>query len=70
MALCLNANMAYKDFQMLRNDRYFVDKTVMIEKGSALKADSTPEAAIRQIKEREYCEKLLKEGVNEILLWE
>lgn len=33
-----------------------------------LKADSTPEEAIRQIKEREYCEKLLKEGVDEILL--
>jgi len=33
-----------------------------------LKADSTPEAAIRQIKEKEYCEKLLKENVKDILL--
>ncbi len=32
-----------------------------------LKADSTPEAAVRQIKEREYCEKLKKENVEEIL---
>ena len=34
MALCLNANTAYKDFQMLRHDRYFVDKTAIIEKVS------------------------------------
>lgn len=33
-----------------------------------LKADSTPEAAIQQIKEREYCEKLRKGGVENILL--
>ena len=33
-----------------------------------LKADSTPEAAIRQIKDKEYSEKLLKEGVENILL--
>ena len=33
-----------------------------------LKADSTPEAAIRQIKAREYTEKRLREGVHEILL--
>ncbi len=34
MALHLNTNAAYKDFQMLRNDRYFVDKSAMIEKVS------------------------------------
>lgn len=34
MALCVNANTAYKDFQMLRHDRYFVDKTAIIEKVS------------------------------------
>lgn len=33
-----------------------------------LKADSTPEAAIRQIKDKEYCEKLKKENVQVILL--
>lgn len=33
-----------------------------------LKADSTPEAAIQQIKEKEYCEKLRKGGVENILL--
>lgn len=33
-----------------------------------LKADSTPEAAIRQIKDKNYCEKLLNEGVENILL--
>ncbi len=32
-----------------------------------LKADSTPQAAIRQIQEREYQEKLVKEGVTKIL---
>lgn len=32
-----------------------------------LKADNTPEAAIRQIKDKEYCEKLKKVGVKEIL---
>lgn len=30
MALYLNTNAAFKDFKMLRNDRYFVDKTGMI----------------------------------------
>lgn len=33
-----------------------------------IKADSTPEAAIRQIREREYCEKLRREGTERILL--
>ena len=33
-----------------------------------VKADSTPEAAIRQIKEREYAQKLKREGVSRILL--
>lgn len=33
-----------------------------------LKADSTPEAAIMQIREREYCEKLKKEDIENILL--
>ena len=33
-----------------------------------LKADSTPEKALRQIKEKEYCEKLHNEGVENILL--
>lgn len=33
-----------------------------------LKADSTPEAAIQQIKDKEYCEKLKKENVKVILL--
>lgn len=33
-----------------------------------LKAGGTPEAAIRQIVEREYCEKLEKEGVGRILM--
>ena len=33
-----------------------------------LKADSTPEAAIQQIKEKEYCEKLKKENVETILM--
>lgn len=33
-----------------------------------LKADSTPEAAINQIKEKEYCEKLKKEHVENILM--
>ena len=33
-----------------------------------LKADSTPEAAIRQIRDKEYCEKLKKENVQVILL--
>lgn len=32
MALYLNTNAAFKDFQMLRNDKYFVDKSAMIEK--------------------------------------
>lgn len=32
MALYLNTDAAYKDFQMLRNDKYFVDKSAMIEK--------------------------------------
>lgn len=34
MAIYLNTNAAYKDFEMLRNDRYFVDKTAMIQKVS------------------------------------
>ena len=33
-----------------------------------LKVDSTPEAAIRQIRERKYDEKLKREGVRRILL--
>lgn len=33
-----------------------------------LKADGTPEAAIRQIRDKEYCEKLLTEGMENILL--
>ncbi|MCM1257975.1 MAG: ATP-binding protein [Roseburia sp.] len=33
-----------------------------------LKANSTPEAAIKQMKEREYSEKLIKEGIEKILL--
>lgn len=33
-----------------------------------LKADSTPETAIAQIKEREYSEKLKKENVENILM--
>lgn len=32
MAIYLNTNMAYKDFEMLSNDKYFVDKTGMINK--------------------------------------
>lgn len=32
-----------------------------------LKADTSPEAAIRQIKEKEYCEKLKNESVKKIL---
>lgn len=32
MTLYLNTNVAYKDFQMLRNDKYFVDKSFIIEK--------------------------------------
>ena len=59
MALYLNTNAAYKDFQMLSRDKYFVDKSA---------SDSTPEAAIKQIKDKEYSEKLLKEGVENILL--
>jgi len=34
MALYLNTNASYKDFQMLSNDKYFVDKSAMIEKVS------------------------------------
>ncbi len=33
-----------------------------------LKADSTPKEAIRQIRDREYCEKLEREGVERQLL--
>ncbi len=33
-----------------------------------LKADSTPEAAIRQIREREYCQKLKQEGAGRIFI--
>lgn len=32
MAIYLNTNMAYKDFKMLSSDKYFVDKSSMIEK--------------------------------------
>ena len=32
MAIYFNTNAAYKDFQMLRNDKYFVDKSTIIEK--------------------------------------
>lgn len=32
MSFYLNANTAYKDFRMLSNDKYFVDKSDMIEK--------------------------------------
>ena len=34
MAIYLNTNAAYKDFEMLRNDRYFIDKSAMIQKVS------------------------------------
>lgn len=34
MTLYLNTNAAYKDFRMLRNDKYFVDKSGIIEKVS------------------------------------
>lgn len=34
MALYLNTSAAYKDFEMLRNDKYFVDKSGIIEKVS------------------------------------
>lgn len=34
MALYLNTNAAYKDFRMLSSDKYFVDKTGIIEKVS------------------------------------
>ncbi len=32
MALYLNTAAPFKDFQMLKNDRYFVDKSGIIEK--------------------------------------
>lgn len=32
MAIYFNTNAAYKDFQMLSNDKYFVDKSAIIEK--------------------------------------
>lgn len=32
MALYLNTNAAYKDFQMLGRDKYFVDKSAIIER--------------------------------------
>ena len=32
MAIYLNTNAAYKDFQMLSSDKYFVDKSGIIEK--------------------------------------
>ena len=32
MAVFLNTDAAYQDFQMLRNDEFFTDKTGMIEK--------------------------------------
>ncbi len=31
MTMCLNTKSAYKDFQMLVNDYYFVDKSGIIE---------------------------------------
>lgn len=34
MTIYLNTNAAYKDFQMLRNDKFFVDKSSIIEKVS------------------------------------
>ena len=33
-----------------------------------LKADSTPEKALEQIREREYCEKLRREGIESVIL--
>lgn len=39
----------------------------MLEFQKALKDDDTPEAAIEQIKKKEYCEKLWKENVTNIL---
>ena len=33
-----------------------------------LKADSTPEKALEQIREREYCEKLRREGIEGVIL--
>ena len=35
MAICLNTKSAYKDFNMLVHDRYFVDKSAIIEAVSA-----------------------------------
>lgn len=32
MAIYFNTNAAYKDFQMLSNGKYFVDKSAIIEK--------------------------------------
>ena len=32
MAVYLNTNTAYKDFEMLRSDKYFIDKSSIIEK--------------------------------------
>ena len=32
MAVYLNTDAAFKDFRMLRSDKYFVDKSGMIEK--------------------------------------
>lgn len=32
MALFLNTDTAYKDFEMLKKDKYFVDKSAVIEK--------------------------------------
>lgn len=34
MAVYLNTNVAYKDFQMLSREKYFVDKSAMIAKVS------------------------------------
>lgn len=58
MTLYLNTNAAYKDFEMLRNDKYFVDKSGIIEKVSER----------IKTKDREYCEKLKKENVENILM--
>ena len=32
MSVCLNTNSAYKDFNRLVHDKYFVDKSDIIEK--------------------------------------
>lgn len=40
MSLYLNTNAAFKDFQMLRNDKFFVDKSSIIEKAKYPAASS------------------------------